>query len=87
MYFPFYIAYMVAGFAISLPVFFWALNRGQFNDQQRARFLPLEESPREGSARLSRIGRWHALILVAMAASGLVASIVAVMLSLMAGGG
>jgi nitrogen fixation-related uncharacterized protein len=25
-----------------LLVFYWALNSGQFNDQQRARFLPLE---------------------------------------------
>ncbi|MBW2435232.1 MAG: cbb3-type cytochrome oxidase assembly protein CcoS, partial [Deltaproteobacteria bacterium] len=32
---------MAAGFIISLVVFFWALNNGQFKDQQRARFLPL----------------------------------------------
>jgi nitrogen fixation-related uncharacterized protein len=87
MYFPFYIAYMVAGFAISLPVFFWALNKGQFSDQQRARYLALEERPEHGALRLSRIGRWHALILVTMAGSGLVASVVAVILSLVAAGG
>ena len=41
MYYPYFIAYMAAGFAISLVVFFWALNNGQFKDQQRARFIPL----------------------------------------------
>jgi cbb3-type cytochrome oxidase maturation protein len=42
MYYPYFIAYMAAGFIISLVVFFWALNSGQFKDQQRARFLPLQ---------------------------------------------
>jgi len=42
MYYPYFIAYMVIGFTISLVVFFWALNSGQFKDQQRARFIPLE---------------------------------------------
>jgi cbb3-type cytochrome oxidase maturation protein len=42
MYYPYFIAYMAAGFVISLLVFFWALNNGQFKDQQRARFIPLE---------------------------------------------
>ena len=42
MYFPYYIAYMTAGFVITLVVFFWALNQGQFKDQNRARFIPLE---------------------------------------------
>ena len=42
MYYPYFIAYMAIGFTISLVVFFWALNTGQFKDQQRARFIPLE---------------------------------------------
>ena len=42
MYYPYFIAYMAIGFAVSLVVFFWALNTGQFKDQQRARFIPLE---------------------------------------------
>ena len=48
MYYPYYIAYMALGFIISLMVFFWALNSGQFKDQQRARFIPLES---EGPAK------------------------------------
>ena len=42
MYFPYYIVYMVIGFVITLVVFFWAVNQGQFKDQNRARFIPLE---------------------------------------------
>jgi cbb3-type cytochrome oxidase maturation protein len=87
MYYPYFLTYMVSGFVISLVVLFWALRNGQFKDQQRARFLPLEGKPATGPARLSRIGRWHALILVALACSGLVASVVAVVLSLIFAGG
>ncbi len=87
MYFPYFLAYMAAGFVISLAVFVWALNTGQFKDQQRARFLPLEDKPAAEPARLSRIGRWHTVILLAMASSGLVASVVAVVLSLIAASG
>ncbi|MBW2572007.1 MAG: cbb3-type cytochrome oxidase assembly protein CcoS [Deltaproteobacteria bacterium] len=43
MYFPYFITYIALGFAISLAVFFWALKNGQFKDQKRARFLPLED--------------------------------------------
>lgn len=42
MYFPYFITYILAGFAISLIAFLWALKNGQFQEQQRARFLPLE---------------------------------------------
>jgi hypothetical protein len=87
MYFPYFIAYMAAGFVISLVMFFWALSRGQFREQQRARFLPLENRPAGGPARLSRTGRWQSVILMVMACSGLLASAVAVILSLVAAGG
>ena len=43
MYFPYFIAYMGIGLIISLSVFFWALKNNQFQDQQRARFLPLQD--------------------------------------------
>jgi len=86
MYYPYFLAYMASGFVISLVVLFWALRNGQFKDQQRARFLPLEDKPATGPARLSRMGRWQTLILVALACSGLVASVVAVVLSLISTG-
>ena len=33
MYFPYFITYIVIGFTLSLVVFFWALNNGQFREQ------------------------------------------------------
>ena len=63
MYYPYFIAYMAIGFAISLVVFFWALNTGQFKDQQRARFIPLDSEDPAKPAVASRFARiqWIAL--------------------------
>ena len=52
MYFPYFISYIALGFLITIPVFLWALKSGQFKDQQRARFLPLEDDG-------DRAGRAH----------------------------
>ncbi|MGD8881605.1 MAG: cbb3-type cytochrome oxidase assembly protein CcoS [Desulfobacterales bacterium] len=57
MYYPYFIAYMAAGFIISLVVFFWALNSGQFKDQQRARFLPLQNDLQTKPAKVPRFAR------------------------------
>ena len=43
MYYTLFIVYLIAGFAITIWAFLWALRNGQFKDQQRARFLPLDE--------------------------------------------
>ncbi|MBW2580942.1 MAG: cbb3-type cytochrome oxidase assembly protein CcoS, partial [Deltaproteobacteria bacterium] len=43
MYYPFFIIYLIAGLAVTLWALWWALRNGQFKDQQRARFLPLDE--------------------------------------------
>jgi len=43
MYYPFFLTYMLTGVAIALVVFIWALKNGQFSDQQRARFLAIED--------------------------------------------
>ena len=74
MYFPYFITYMATGFAISLAVFIWALDRGQFRDQRRARFLPLEGNPAAAPAKLSRKGLFEAGGLFALACCGLAAS-------------
>jgi cbb3-type cytochrome oxidase maturation protein len=44
MYYPFFIAYILTGLIIGVTVFVWALKTGQFSDQQRARFLAMEET-------------------------------------------
>lgn len=74
MYFPYYIAYMTAGFVITLVVFFWALNRGQFKDQNRARFIPLEADGNTKPVKASRFARLETLALFALVGIGLAAS-------------
>jgi cbb3-type cytochrome oxidase maturation protein len=58
MYFPYFIAYICIGLVVSLVTFFWALKNGQFQDQQRARFLPLRD---DGDALPVRATRTHRL--------------------------
>ena len=43
MYFPYFMAYMATGLALSLLALSWAIRNGQFKDQQRARYLPLDD--------------------------------------------
>ncbi len=74
MYFPYFIAYIAIGLAISLALFFWALKNGQFQDQQRARFLPLRDDGGVQPARVSRWGRLQMLALFALVSIGLAAS-------------
>lgn len=77
MYFPYFIAYIAIGLLISLPVFFWALKSGQFQDQQRARFLPLRDNGDHGEEaplQAGRFGRLEALALFFLALAGLTAS-------------
>ena len=82
MYFPFFVAYMAVGFAVSLGVFFWALGRGQFSDQQRARFLALEGGAPVAPAQLTRRGLIETVALVALACCGLSGSVAAVIFAL-----
>jgi cbb3-type cytochrome oxidase maturation protein len=83
MYYPYFIAYMAAGFVISLVVFFWALNKGQFNDQQRARFLPLENDIRTGPVKRSRFGRIEAIFLFSLVCICLLCSGAVIVFALM----
>jgi hypothetical protein len=73
---------MVVGFAGSLAVFFWALNRGQFRDQRRARFLPLEKPTAAISAKLTRRGLIETCGLFALACCGLAGSAAVIVFAL-----
>ena len=87
MYFPYFIAYIVIGFAITVPVFWWALKNNQFKDQGRARFLPLDDdSPRAPLASVSGIRRFEAYILLLFGMAGLLVSFSAVFYILLTGG-
>ncbi len=74
MYFPYFITYIGAGFVISLVVFFWALKRGQFKDQDRARFLPLEDETGNSEAVVTKFNRFEAYGMVFLATAGLAAT-------------
>ena len=82
MYFPYFVAYMAVGFAISLALFFWALNRGQFGDQQRARFLPLDAGPGAAPAKLSRKALIETWGLFTLACCGLAGSVAVIIFAL-----
>jgi cbb3-type cytochrome oxidase maturation protein len=86
MYYPYFIAYMAIGFAIGLLMFFWALSKGQFKDQERARFLPLEDGDRT-SQPVSRFYRYEAYALGALVLLGLAASGAVLIFSLFFVGG
>ena len=86
MYYPYFLAYMVSGFVISLVVLFWALRNGQFQDQKRARFLPLEEGLEAEPVKVSRIGKIEAYALIILASLGLFGTAATLIFSLVKGG-
>mgnify|MGYP000857356173 FL=1 len=86
MYFPYFITYIALGFLITIPIFLWALKSGQFKDQQRARFLPLEEEGDLPPVRASRISRCEIGALVFLAVSGLATSAAVVVFALISAG-
>jgi len=74
MYFPYFMVYMIVGLVVGLGVFFWALGNGQFRDQERARFLPLQGEGDTPPGPFSPLGRLESYTLFALAALGLLAS-------------
>ena len=85
MYYPYFIAYMAAGFIISLVVFFWALNSGQFKDQQRARFLPLQNDRQSLPAKIPRFARIQTAAMFALVCLCLACAMAVVIFSLIKG--
>jgi cbb3-type cytochrome oxidase maturation protein len=81
MYTPYFIAYILAGLAIGLTTFAWAVKSGQFRDQERARFLPLTRSSPPAST--SRFGRLETYALLAIACFGLLLSAFTLIYSLL----
>jgi cbb3-type cytochrome oxidase maturation protein len=76
---------MAAGFIISLVVFFWALNSGQFKDQQRARFLPLQNDLQPRPANMPRFARLQTVALFTLLCLCLVSASAVVIFSLIKG--
>ena len=82
MYYPYFIAYMAAGFVISFVVFLWALNNGQFKDQQRARFIPLESDLNTKPVKASRSARIETIALFSLICICLACSVAVITFSL-----
>jgi cbb3-type cytochrome oxidase maturation protein len=85
MYLPYFITYILAGLAISLVAFFWALRNGQFQEQQRARYLPLEAEMPLAPVRATRWKRIEIYTLFFLAGAGLLTSGVVLVFALMSG--
>lgn len=83
MYFPYFITYMIAGLTLSGLVFAWALATGQFKDQQRARFLALENEAAPQGGHNGRTGRVEIYALGALALAGLGASAAVLLFALL----
>ncbi len=75
MYFPYFMVYIGIGLIISLVFFFWALKKGQFKDQQRARFLPLEDEPEQTKTVVTKFNRIETYGLIFLAFAGLAATV------------
>jgi cbb3-type cytochrome oxidase maturation protein len=86
MYYPFFIVYLIAGLAVALWAFRWAIKNGQFKDQQRARFLPLDEEGEQPTVTVTRSDRYQAYLLLSLAGSGLLALAAAVVYILISAG-
>ncbi len=74
MYYPYFLTYILTGIGIGTVVFIWALKTGQFTEQQRARFLALEDEPLQPAA-VSLKGRFEFFCLFFLAIAAIVASI------------
>jgi cbb3-type cytochrome oxidase maturation protein len=85
MYYPYFLTYMALGLGVTLIVFFWALNNGQFKEQQRARYLALHEAPDPPATKPSRFIRLEIGVLFILAALGLSASAAVIIFALIHG--
>ena len=64
MYYFFFIIFIFSGLFFGILVFLWALKSGQFKEQQRAKYLAIEEEPLEPQQELSRSGQMQSYVLL-----------------------
>jgi hypothetical protein len=82
MYFLGWILLIVVGLGASFWALVWALRTGQFAEQERARFLPLEDGvPRGGLERSSKL-TVEVYFLILVVGMGFAAFVGAVILTL-----
>jgi cbb3-type cytochrome oxidase maturation protein len=72
MYYYFFIIFIFSGLFLGIVVFLWALKSGQFKEQQRARYLPLEDEQEVPHNEVSRSGKLQSYVLFGILILGLV---------------
>jgi len=72
MYYFFFIIFIFSGLFFGIVVFLWALKSGQFKEQQRARYLPLEDEPEAPQKEISRSSKLQSYFLFGILIFGLV---------------
>jgi cbb3-type cytochrome oxidase maturation protein len=73
MYYPFFLTYILTGLFIGAVVFIWALKNNQFTDQQRARFLALEDAQSPADTHSLKAG-YQIYFILSLALAAIVAS-------------
>ena len=81
MYYPFFLTYILTGLLIGAVVFIWALKTGQFTDQQRARFLALEDVPQK-AVTTCRKAKFEIYFVFSLALAAIAASFALVLYAL-----
>jgi cbb3-type cytochrome oxidase maturation protein len=74
MYYFFFIIIIFSGLFFGIVVFLWALKSGQFKEQQRARYLPLEDEPEAPNEVVSRSSKLQVYVLFCILIFGLIVS-------------
>ena len=74
MLYFFFILFLVSGFIFGIIVFVWALKNGQFKDQQRARYLALDDDEDLTERQVSGSGRFQAVAVLGLLIFGLMAT-------------
>ncbi len=87
MYFFGWLILVIISLAISLIAFVWALESGQFSDQERARYLPLVDVPATAPAGPRPPGRgiYALLMVIALGAGVIIAPILLTLYHLLGG--
>jgi nitrogen fixation-related uncharacterized protein len=62
---------MLVGLTAAVGAFLWAVARGQFSEQERARYLPLEEEDFKREVKVSRMSGYEMYGLIILACTGL----------------
>jgi cbb3-type cytochrome oxidase maturation protein len=74
MYYFFFIIFIFSGLFFGILVFLWALKSGQFKEQQRARYLAIEDEPEKPQNEVSRTAKLQSYILFGLFIFGILIS-------------